>query len=692
MMRFFTLVALVWLVSPPALSEPRIGINGAACTYETLSEAIEAAAPEDTLFVSSGTYAEQPGLIDKSLTLRAAQDDCASPGNQPVVVDGEENLGGVFVVDTPGSRPIDVTFERFRLINGADKFGGLLRIGNATVVMERGALIDGDASNDGGCAHVVGGTLTLTDSDVSGCTAIRDGGAISVSDGSLVLTGADLTFNSAGRSGGAVSIASTKPSPKTLEIRSSTFTDNQSSLNGGAIEFVGSDLAVDDLRVSDSTFENNVTGEAGGALYSAEFSELRIADSLFDGNSTLSDDLSRGGGAIYLQSGDVFNLGGTELLDNVAGNIGGGLAAFHVRRMDVVDGEVRANRANQGGGMFVFSADDFELRRVVVAENAVLESFDGLGGGIAVIGGTTRCLGSTLQQNEAGAGAAIHAELANVSVENCRLIDNGAYYFGGGIAAYGSTVVVRAVVTGTTACDARNLAPNTYCSEFRGNAASEGGLGGALYVARSSISGGASDVVVERTAIIDNYADFSGSAIQVDGENADGDDERNALTLRNVLIQDNGTMGPSIANVYVGELADVVLDSVTAAANFGPALVAEGPDATVALNNTIFWDNTVPPSASLTGTTVEAECAYSESEAAGSWNLGTAVDPQFVADAERGDLRLDPMTSPLRDVCASGPMDDLDGGRRPGAGAWDAGAFESSAGPPNLVFADDFGE
>lgn len=651
----------------------RVGVNGAECSHLNIGLAISAAGPGDTIYVSEGTYNEQPGLVDKSLAFRVSDSDCATVTNGEVVVDGGGGAGGIFNFDGPG-RPIDVSFIGFRLTDANRPAGGLVLVENANVEFSQSALESGVA-NLGGCAYVRGGSLSFTASTLSQCGAFVEGGAVYVDNGSFSAVQTTFIGNGAPL-GGALVVALNNEQRVTASIEGSTYQDNTASDQGGAIWFEGADRAQDALSIAGTTFLGNTTSENGGAIAAVDVGLLDVRNSTFNGNDTTNSATNQGGGAIYVFSSNRVLLDDVDFINNESDNLGGALLVSSVDVVDVSNGLIQQNVAQNIGGGIYSAQSDLRLLGTLVDDNSTISAV-GLGGGVGTTLSEVLASGVTFQDNSANRGAAIRARATTLRLDNARFVGNTAAEHGGALLLTATEAIVRSVSTGSDACSPSALGANTYCAEFNDNTAF--GRGGVAYIERRSTDGDPSHVTFDGVAMLANRASENGLAIYVSSEYAALSEQAQSLTLRNVLIQDSEpsalVMSPREA-LFVGEQADAVLESVTMAGNVGAALVAEEPDASLSLRNTLLWDNSAPSLASLAAVEVALNCAYSEPEAPGSWNLGTGVDPMFVSDLDRGDYRLDPLASPLLDVCGDGPIDDLDGGGRPADAGWEPGAFE----------------
>ncbi len=258
----------------------------------------------NTIMVRQGTYDAELSVSGGSLTLVGAEEDPTT----------------VLIGAPDGARMVDasdgavVTVQNLVLSGGsATADGGALRATAASLSLSDVQLLGNSSGGDGGAIAVASGSLSL-----SGCTfldnvAADDGGAVAALSSSVDDQGSTYQGNSGAR-GGAVVWESC-----TGALASGRFVDNEAAYDGGAISIVGgSDLLIEDLELW-----TNAAAGAGGAVaisdLSDEASVLR--------NSQLVDNLAgdQGGGIAVLGSRSALVIHNNDLLGNDAGDAGGGL-------------------------------------------------------------------------------------------------------------------------------------------------------------------------------------------------------------------------------------------------------------------------------------------------------------------------------------------------------------------------------
>ena len=200
---------------------------------------------------------------------------------------------------------------------------------NVTATISGMTIQHGNSAGAGGGIENFG-TLSVTNSSLSGNRAISGGGGIAT-QGSLTVTGSTFSGNSVqSGSGGGIAV-----SGGTATITNSTFSGN-TALSGGGIANQFATLTMTDstfssnnatqgagiendnagtLNVTNSTFSGNAAIGIGGGMYN--FGTLNVTNCTLSGNSATG---GAGGGGIGV-SGGTLNLTNTI----VSGNTGGDL-------------------------------------------------------------------------------------------------------------------------------------------------------------------------------------------------------------------------------------------------------------------------------------------------------------------------------------------------------------------------------
>lgn len=302
--------------------------------YLTIQDAVNAAAPGDTINIHAGTYYEHV-TVNKTLAFAGA-------GVDHTFVDGSGS-GRVFYVGT-GS----VSFSNLTIRNGnvSGNGGGIYNNGTLTVT---NCLLSDNTATEGGGIYNNRGAATVMTSTLSGNIATSYGGGMYVYYGVSVIQDSTFSSNltlSDGSGGGIYSRSST------LKVQHGTFSENSTSStgNGGGI-CVGQGV----LTVQDSTFAHN-SSYFGGAIYTSG-RNTTIDHSTFVGNS------GRFGGGVVASG--MTSVSNSFFSGNVITNAGGGIYNYGKAMID--NCTFSANSATHGGG--IWSKDVITVQNSTVYSN-----------------------------------------------------------------------------------------------------------------------------------------------------------------------------------------------------------------------------------------------------------------------------------------------------------------------------------
>jgi hypothetical protein len=332
--------------------------------------------------------------------------------------------------------------------NTAGQGGGLYNglgqalVTNSTLTGNSGYLNGGGIDNFG--------TLTLTNSVVSGNSAIGGGGGGLSNSGTAILIDSTVSTNHTMflYGGGIDNLAGT------LTLTNSVVSGNSANGGGGIANFGG--LALNHSSLSG----NSATNARGGGLLNKPGSNANLYGySFVTGNSagyagygggifnygtlTLTNDTvsgnygMRGAGMFNESSATLTN---TTLSGNTARAVGGGIENWDT--LTLTNGTVSGNYARAGGGIDTSSllGGTSTLTSVVVSGNRT----QGAGGGI-LNGGPLTLTNSTVSGNTGSLGAGISNYFA-LTLTNSTISGNNNPYGGvgggsaGGIGCYGTKV------------------------------------------------------------------------------------------------------------------------------------------------------------------------------------------------------------------------------------------------------------
>ena len=251
----------------------RAGVNTTADELNadgdcSLREAITAAntdAPVDACPAGSGADTIELPAGTHSLTITGSGEDAAATGDLDITADLTINGAGAAttiidggdldrVFHILGGTPVQISGVTIQ--NGSVTAlggGGIINLGTLTLT---DSAVSGNTATGvygGGIINLGGGTLTITGSTVSGNTVSDHGGGIYNGGGTAILTNSTVSGNSGGRGGGISNYS-------TLTMTNVTVSGNTASITGGGIWNDGSGATLKNTIVANSP--------AGGDCYS----------------------------------------------------------------------------------------------------------------------------------------------------------------------------------------------------------------------------------------------------------------------------------------------------------------------------------------------------------------------------------------------------------------------------------------
>jgi len=248
------LLALVLALAPAALASNTWyvdGVNGSdnndckspqtAC--KTIGHAISLASSGDTIMVARAIYTEN---LTISISLKII-----GSGAKTTIIDGGQKGSVVTISSNAQVRLAKVTIQ-----DGASSSywgGGIFNVGTLTI---SNSTISGNSASVDGGGILNDGTLTVNKSTISGNTG-GYGGGIHNAGGTVTVNNSTLSGNSAGASGGGICNIGT------LTISSSTVSGNGGFVAGGIYNYPG-----DVAALQNSIVANNSGGNCNGTMTS----------------------------------------------------------------------------------------------------------------------------------------------------------------------------------------------------------------------------------------------------------------------------------------------------------------------------------------------------------------------------------------------------------------------------------------
>jgi hypothetical protein len=307
--------------------------------------------------------------------------------------------GGIFAYQSNTdvlASPKDVLFSSKIDGNQAAAGGGLANLGGGTMNVSNSEVSFNIMTQSGGGIQNELSPLNLTNDSIKRNSTSGDGGGLFNFAGIVGITNCNFSLNTAGGLGGGVE--NTGNSSRfnapigTMTITGSTFTDNQAADGGGLDNKRDSQMAIADSFV----FNNTVTGYGGG-IENAETETFGPGHlTIWNTQVTLNTAGAYGGGIFAYQS-DTDVLASSKI-DNNQAAAGGGLANLGGRTMTVTDSEVNFNKMTQSGGGIQNELSTLILTNTTIAGN----STSGDGGGVYVVSGIVTLTNDSVNSNIAG--------------------------------------------------------------------------------------------------------------------------------------------------------------------------------------------------------------------------------------------------------------------------------------------------
>lgn len=469
-----------------------------------------------------------------------------------------------FSVNTQVNISYSVTFESVSadiarvLSKDASYYSYLFRISNGGSLTVRNLVIDGTKDVHGtentanrSLVSVAGGSLTLGEgAELRNNHSYMEGGAVYLS-GNASYTNTFVMEDNAqisgcsSRSMGGGMIAALRNNGDRVAIRGNAlFAENSSASGGGLyyrsyLEGVGVPLTIGE----NVSFFNNTATANGGGIYVSGYTGGGSPATVFtltDSVRIRSNRANHGGGIYYYGANDGDGItisGAVDLSENQAANNGGGMNVTSVSGSLTValsDGAVAQNQARSGGGVFLNSAVgcDFSLHSLAIQEN---RSLSGSGGGIWF-----------------GTNATASNPFA-CAFDSLILSGNSSAIHGGGIYFQSSSTPLSLTMRN---CDARsNTAAQSgggllfnasgelriYDSKISENVSGQYG-GGMYFYTNQDID---STVLMTNTTVFENTAAQSGGGLRLGTGNG-----AIATTLRDCVVEKNRAISGSGGGIW----------------------------------------------------------------------------------------------------------------------------------------------
>jgi hypothetical protein len=176
------------------------------------------------------------------------------------------------------------------------------------------------------------GSLTLTQTTISGGSTTGRGGGVYNYRGTVTVTNSTVSGNSADYGGGVNNLYST------LTVTNSTVSDNSASHRGGGVNNLYSTVTV-----TNSTVSGNSASSVGGGVYNGLHSTLTVTNSTVSGNSA---DYS---GGVANRRYSILTVINSTVSGNSTSHSGGGMDNYRAT-VTVTNSTVSGNSASVNGG------------------------------------------------------------------------------------------------------------------------------------------------------------------------------------------------------------------------------------------------------------------------------------------------------------------------------------------------------
>ena len=282
-------------------------------------------------------------------------------------------------------------------------------------------------------------------------------------------------------------------------------------------------LTFDNVTSVSVTGINFLDGETAdyGAAIRIYYGTLSVVGCTFTSNT------AEWGGAIYSEPGHV-TISGSDFTDNSATDSGGAVEVWSAadgEGVTVTGSNFTGNSVAEGAAI---SVDGAAGAAIIAVTDSEFVNNDGEYGAITINGGTVELTNVLMDGNNATTG------------------DGGAVYAGEGFTATNSEFVNNSVTDGDDGGAVYSNGPLTVTnSVFTGNQAlGDGAEGGAI---QSDDSGESASIT--RSTFIDNFAESSGGAINIEGGEGDV-----VLLSRNKFIGNISQLGGAVDQDSSGQL------------------------------------------------------------------------------------------------------------------------------------------
>ncbi len=403
--------------------------------------------------------------------------------------------------------------------------GGLLNDGGSVTITDTditGNVSGGDEPGEGGGGVFNDGTLDISGGIISGNTAVvalgNGGGILNAANGTTTITNTTITGNSAARAGGGIESAAA------LTLSNVDLTNNFAGINGGGLHVSGP-ASTD---ITGGTVSGNSAAQEGGGLWNGSGS-MTVSGTVVDGNSASGMGADQGGGGIFNAGGSI-DISNATIINNLAS---GGTSVALIGGQEVL--AVTTDATGNANLQYNAQTDTFDLRLFIT--------------GIALADVT----GAHIHVGDSGTNGAVIVNL----------LDNASFVeFNGGILLTLDDIAFPA------ANEAALLSGGTYFN-VHSTANAGGEVRGQITFPATMGSGGGifndqGTITVTGSSISGNIASRAGGGIETNA----GEVTLNSVTLdHNIAGPTNAATPGNGGGVHISSNANVTIHNTTVSRN-----------------------------------------------------------------------------------------------------------------------------
>jgi CSLREA domain-containing protein len=385
--------------------------TGGDCVAGSGADTIQFSLPNPSTITLGGTQLS----VTDSVTI-------SGPGAAALTISGN-NASRIFYVYN-NSQALAVTVSGLTLTQGTDPIGAALSSKGEDVTLSSVTASGNTGDAISVTSGVVSGSLTLTNSTVTGTTAGRGVRAHHLN--SVTFTGSTLSNNNTTLKGGGAFLYRIN----TVAVDNVTVSGNTATGRAGGLFLYDINGPV---TISNSRVTGNQSGNRGGGIvFYKPLDDVTIQDTTISGNTAVN----RGGGIFFYKqsAGKTMTIRRTTISGNTAGGTFGGGGIFFYKQSGttlIENSTISGNTANRGGGVYddTVQGGVLNIRSSTIAGNTA--TVDGGNAKLTSFPSVT-IRNSILADGTAPAGADLLTGASNVQV-NFSLVEstNGTTFAGG---------------------------------------------------------------------------------------------------------------------------------------------------------------------------------------------------------------------------------------------------------------------